>query len=157
MELTQGAHMPNASTSDAELVLRLYDLRREEMMRKARNFIVGDFWPKSGDEVVQISNAWGSEQNAYFRQVISFWEMAASLPLHGAVHADLFADWAGEMFFIYAKFQSILQETRDAMENQGFMANMEKFINSSQAYKDRISRMAPRVAKMGQSRRASAK
>ncbi len=75
--------MANVSTSEAELVLKLYDLRREEVMRKARNFIVGDFWPKSADDVLAVANAWGSEQNAYFRQVISFWEMAASLPLRG--------------------------------------------------------------------------
>ena len=148
--------MANATTSDAELVLKLYDLRREDVMRKARNFIVGDFWPKSAEDVVNLANAWGSEQNAYFRQVISFWEMAASLPLRGAVNSELFADWAGEMFFVYAKMSPILKETREAMDNPGFMANVETFINSSQVFIDRVGRMAPRVAKMGQSRRASA-
>jgi hypothetical protein len=149
--------MGNITTSDAELVLKLYDLRREEVMRKARNFVVSDFWPKSAADVLDVANAWGTEQNAYFRQVISFWEMSASLPLRGAVNSELFADWAGEMFFIYAKMSPILQETREAMENPGFMANIEKFISSSEAYLDRLGRMAPRVAKMGQSRRAAAK
>jgi hypothetical protein len=81
-----------ATAADAELVLRLYELRREEMLRKARRFLVFDFNPKTLEELRAVSRDTKSEKNPYWRQVLSFWEMAASLVLRGALDADLFLD-----------------------------------------------------------------
>jgi hypothetical protein len=122
--------MPNAMHHDAEIVLKLYDLRREEVMRKAREWMVGDFWPTSADDVLKIANS-GFKKSAYYRQVISFCEMACSLPLHGAVHTELFANWCGEIIFIFAKFKPYLAEIRQKTNNPGFLGNTEKFMQSS--------------------------
>ena len=87
-----------ATTADAQLILQFYDLRREAEMRKARNFI-GSFSPKSFEDVMKVVGAFGNQENAWFRQVYSYWEMAASLVLRGAVNDTLFNDNSGEMYF----------------------------------------------------------
>src|SRR5581483_3950410 len=117
-----------ATHADAELVLKLYDLRRESVMREARNFIAG-FNPQSADEIVALVNVSGTKENAYFRQVTSFWEMAATLVLHGTLNEGLFLDVAGELFFIYAKFAPFLEEVRAKLEMPGFLAKSEEIIN----------------------------
>jgi hypothetical protein len=78
------------TTSDAHLILELYDLRREAEMRKARNWFAGEFFPQSADDFVKIANAFPSQENAWMRQVAGYWDMAASLVLHGAVNEELF-------------------------------------------------------------------
>ena len=90
---------PQATHHDAELILKLYDLRREPVMRDARNFVVG-FWPKSVDEILALTNAFGSKENAYLRQVYGYWEMVAALVVHGTLNALLVFDTCQEMYFV---------------------------------------------------------
>ena len=73
-----------ATAEDARLVLKLYDLRREAEMRKARHFMTAEFWPKDADEFIKVANALGTQENAWLRQVGGYWDMAAALVLHGA-------------------------------------------------------------------------
>lgn len=93
-----------ATASDAELILQLYKLRQEETLRRARRFMVFEFHPKSLEELRAVSRNPGSEQNAYWRQAISYWEMAASFVLRGALDPELFFDSANEGILLYAKF-----------------------------------------------------
>jgi len=139
-----------ASHHDAEIVLKLYDLRREEVMRKARNFMSTQFWPKSGSEVVKLMQDFGSENNAYFRQVTSFWDMATTLVHRGAVDPDLFSDWSGEMFFIFAKLHPYLDEVRKQMDAPQWMGNIIKFIESRPENKTKFDAFKKRVAGMTQ-------
>jgi hypothetical protein len=99
-----------ASNADAELILKLYELRTETVMRQARAWIVGEFWPATADEFFVVQNDSGSQKNAWLRQVVTYWEMAASLVLHGALSADLFVDCNPEPFYILAKLAPILPE-----------------------------------------------
>lgn len=92
-----------ATHHDAEIILKLYDLRREEVLRKARHWMVFEFNPKTQEEFLAVLQGYGTQENAYFRQVISYWEMAASLVVHGAVKSDLYLDSNGEGIFIFAK------------------------------------------------------
>ena len=91
------------TATDAELILKLYDLRREAEMRKARNWWLG-FWPESTEDVMKIAMALGTQENAWMRQVGGYWELAASLVLHGTLSRDLFLEgsFSGEMFLIFA-------------------------------------------------------
>jgi hypothetical protein len=118
-----------ATPADADIVLKLYDFRREPLMREARNWFLMKFWPKTAQDVVAVATAFGTQENAYFRQIVSYWEMSASLVLQGALHPDLFLDWSGEMMFFFAKFQPILNDVREAMKNPGFFAKVETVIN----------------------------
>ena len=101
-----------ATPADAEIILRLYELRREEVMRKARAWVVGEFWPKTADEYYAVAMNPADPHNAYVRQVLSYWEMAAAMVLHGSVSAELFVDCNAEGFFLLAKFAPILDEIR---------------------------------------------
>lgn len=92
-----------ATHNDADIILKLYDLRREEVLRKARHWMTSEFNPKTPEEFLAVLQASGSQENAYFRQVVSYWEMAASLVVHGAVKSDLYLDSNGEGIFIFAK------------------------------------------------------
>ena len=93
-----------ATASDAQLILQLYDLRREAEMRKARSWWLGEFWPQSDDDYTKVAGAMGSQENNWLRQVIGYWSMAASFVLHGALNEDLFLQPAvsGEMYFVFA-------------------------------------------------------
>src|ERR1035441_3059866 len=95
-----------ATTVDAEVVMRLYELRREETLRKARHFMVFEFQPKTLEQLRAVSRDVKAKENVYWRQALSYWEMAASFVLQGAVDPDLFLDSNGEGILLYAKFRS---------------------------------------------------
>ena len=133
---------PNAS--DAEICMKLYELRREAELRKARNFVNFQFQPQSVDDVMKIAQAIGTQENAWMRQVFSFWEYAASLVNQGVVQRDLFFTWNGEMAFVYAKFKPYLEEGRKRMNNPNFMAGVEKAVNSSPEIKKHVEMIRQR-------------
>ncbi len=106
-----------ATAADAEVVLRLYELRREETLRKARHFMVFAFQPKTLEELRAVSRDVTATDNAAWRQALSYWEMAASLVLRGAVDVDLFLDSNGEGILLYAKFHHFHAETEKESGN----------------------------------------
>jgi len=106
-----------ATTGDAEVVMRLYELRREETLRDARRFMIFDFNPKTLEELRAVSRDVTSKENAAWRQVLSYWEMAASLVLRGAVDPDLYFDSNGEGIVLYAKFHHFHAETEKESGN----------------------------------------
>lgn len=147
-----------ATAADADICMKLYDLRREAEMRKARDFVNFQFQPKSVDDVVALTQALGAKENAWARQVFSFWENAASLVLNDVVHPTLFFAWNGEMVFVYAKFKPFLKELRQKMENPFFLAGVEKAVNSSPEMRKRVEIIQKRLAKMaGKTRAAKSK
>ena len=123
-----------ATAADAEIVMRLYDLRREETLRKARHFMGFAFNPKNLDELRAVSRDMTAADNVLWRQALSFWEMAASLVLRGAVDADLFLDSNGEGILIYAKFHHFHAETEKESGNI-FMKNTAELIQKYPAAK----------------------
>ncbi|MBZ5721209.1 MAG: hypothetical protein LAO03_12590 [Acidobacteriia bacterium] len=136
------------TTADAELILKLYDLRREAEIRKARNWWLTQFWPESVDEIVKIATALGTQENAWLRQVGGYWEMAASLALHGAVNQELFLEpsFSGEMFFLFAKVHPFLKELREKMQSPTLFRNVETLINGSERAKEFFKMTETRVA-----------
>jgi hypothetical protein len=106
-----------ATTADAEVVMRLYELRGEETLRKARYFMIFEFKPTTLEELRAVSRDPTAKENAYWRQVISYWEMASSFVLRGAVDPDLFLDSNGEGILLYAKFHHFHAETEKQSGN----------------------------------------
>jgi hypothetical protein len=106
-----------ATTADAEVVMRLYELRREQTLRAARRFMVFEFQPKTLEELRAVSRDVTAKDNAAWRQVLSYWEMAASFVLRGAVDADLFLDSSAEGILLYAKFHHFHAETEKESGN----------------------------------------
>ena len=116
-----------ATPADAEIILKLYELRTETVMRQARAWIAGEFWPNTAEEFFAVALNPADAHNAFFRQVITYWEMAAAMVLHGAVSADLFVDCNGEGFFLLAKFAHILEAIRERMPT--FMSKTSEMVN----------------------------
>ncbi|MFP5275573.1 MAG: hypothetical protein ACLGPM_00540 [Acidobacteriota bacterium] len=142
-----------ATPADAEIILRLYELRREPVMRQARAWIAGEFWPRTVEEFFAVAENPADPHNAYFRQVTSYWEMAAALALHGAVSADLFVDCNGEGFFLLAKFAPLLEKIHE--RNPAFLAKtsalISRFSTAAQRYDAIRKRVeAARAARQGQ-------
>lgn len=137
-----------ATAADAQLILKLYDLRREAEMRKARHWWVTQFWPQSADDFMKISFTMGTQENNWLRQVSGYWSMAASFVLQGALNADLFLQPAisGEMFLIFAKVQPFLKELREKAGDPHMFGTIEKVITSSKFGRDRLKLTLKRVA-----------
>ncbi len=115
-----------ATPADAEIILRLYELRRETLMRQARAWITGEFWPTTAEEYFAVAGNAADPHNPWLRQVLSYWEMAAAMVLHGAVSAELFVDCNGEGFFLLAKFAPILDEIRK--KSPGFLIKTAELV-----------------------------
>ncbi len=142
--------MPSTpTTADAELIMKLYDLRRESEIRKARNWWLG-FWPESTDDIVKIGTALGTQENAWLRQVGGYWEMAASFVLHGTLNRELFLEpsFSGEMFVFFGKVEPFLKELREKMQNPGIFGNVEKLIMTSAGGPERLKQTQERLAMM---------
>jgi hypothetical protein len=140
--------MPKKSTAaDAQVILELYNLRREPELRKARDWWVAKFWPSSADEIQKVAMAMGTQENAWLRQVGGYWGMAASLVLHGAIDAELFLQpsISGEMMFVFAKVQPFVKELREKMGDPQLFANIEKVITSSKFGRERLNLTLKRV------------
>ena len=144
--------------ADAEVILKLYDLRREAEMRKARSWFLG-FWPTSADEIMKIGQAMGTQENNWIRQVSGYWEMAASMVLHGAVNQDLFMEtsFCGEMFFIFAKLNPFLKELRVKMDAPKMWGNVETLIKSSKKGRETLALFEGRVAARAKTMASTAK
>src|SRR5579884_1685522 len=102
--------MSTATHADAELILKLYDLRREPELRRARKFMVETFWPANFEEFAAVIAAFGTQENAWFRQVVGYWSMVASFVETGILDPDLLLDGTGEMWFIYTKLKPFIPE-----------------------------------------------
>jgi len=124
-----------ATPADAEIILKLYELRTEAVMRQARAWIAGEFWPKTADEFFAVMENPADPHNAFLRQVLGYWEMASAMVLHGAVSAELFVDCNGEGFFLLAKFAPILEAVR--VKYPIFMAKTSELINRFSAASQR--------------------
>jgi len=132
-----------ATPADAEIVLKLYELRTEKVLREARAWITGEFWPKTAEEFFAVAENPADPHNAWFRQVITYWEMAAAMVLHGAVSAELFVDCNGEGFFLLAKFAPILEAIRE--RNPTFMVKTSELINRFSAASQRYEAVVKRL------------
>ena len=137
------------TTTDAELILKLYDLRREAELRKARNWWLG-FWPESAEDIMKIATALGTQENAWMRQVGGYWEMAASFVLHGVLNRELFLEgsFSGEMFVQFGKIEPFLKEVREKMQNPNIFANVEKVIQTSAGGMERLKQTQERMASL---------
>jgi hypothetical protein len=142
------------TASDAQLILQLYDLRREAEMRKARSWWLGEFWPQSADDVLKVAWAMGTQENNWLRQVGGYWNMAASFVLHGALNEELFIQPAvsGEMVFVFAKIQPFLKELREKMGDPQMFANIEKVITGSKFGRERLKLTLKRVETLREKR-----
>jgi hypothetical protein len=118
-----------ATYDDANLILRLFELRREEKMRQARDWFSRNFAPDSMEEAQKLMPM-GGQENAYFRMVVSYWEMVASLIASGVLNQDLFFQSGGEMLFVWERIRELVPAFREMTKNPEAWKNLETVGNA---------------------------
>jgi hypothetical protein len=129
---------------DADLILKLYDLRREKTMRDARNWFF-TFNPQGPQDFIDVLT---SDKSGLYRMVISYWDMACSLVNNGAIDADMFNDANGEHVFVYAKLEPFIPALRQEMGNPKFLAHLEKAVKEIPDYEEKLANIRDRMAKI---------
>lgn len=138
------SHKPTPDHHDADLVLKLYDLRREPVMRQSRQ-VMADFLPRSFADVQAVLQP-THPHNAAYRQVSSYFEMAYGMARHGIVNADYLAENTGEGLLLFAKLQPFLAELRGATSPFAFQ-NAEWLLQNSAAAQQRFQVFQARIAR----------
>jgi hypothetical protein len=130
--------MSSTPYESATLLLRLYELRREPTMREARNWFAREFNPSSIDDVVQ---ALMGPNSGHFRMVTSYWDMAASFVLNGAIDEQMFNDANGEQIGVFAKMEPFLNDYRARMGNPKYLAQLEQIVMRRPGAKESLAAM----------------
>jgi hypothetical protein len=125
------------AAKSAELIMKLYDLRREETMRKARNWMF-TFNPTSVEDVEKTMM--DPEVGGYLRMVLSYWDMAASFVNHGAIDAEMFKDTVGEHIGVFAKIEPFIGDLRVKWEMPDAFKHLEKVIYDTPDGKERLAK-----------------
>lgn len=118
-----------ATYEDANLILRLFELRREEKLRAARDWFGANFQAASLEEAQKLIPM-GSKENAYFRMVVSYWDMAATFVTSGVLNQDLFLQTNGELLFVWERVRHIVPGFRQMMKNPDAWKNLETVANA---------------------------
>lgn len=143
-----------SKSESAELILKLYDLRREPVMRKARDWMF-TFHPESAEHY--SATMMDPEIGAYLRMVTSYWDMAASLVVHGAIDREMFNDTNGEHMLVFAKIEPLLPQLREMWDAPDAFKNLENVVMGSDGGAERLKKMQDWLNSMrGQSSEASA-
>ena len=128
----------------AQLILTLFEQRREETMRKARDYFV-TFDPASFEEF--MAGMMGP-QGGYIRMVLTYWDMAASLVENGAIDEKMFRDANGEYVLVFARVEPFIPQLREAFANPGFLQHLEKFALGLPDARKRLDSMLQRIRGM---------
>jgi hypothetical protein len=116
--------MSKATYDDVNLILRLYDMRREEKLRAARTWFVTNFKPKNMEEMAKLAGP-GSDGNANFRQAISYWEMVASFVTAGVLNEELLFQNTRELLLFWLRIKPVVKEVREVQRDPNAWKNLE--------------------------------
>jgi hypothetical protein len=136
---------------DADLVLKIYDLRREPVMRESRSAINAKFWPRSAEEAVAVTAA-EHPLNAAFRQTSGYWEMVYGMARHGIIHPDFLVENNGEGLVLYARIEPYLAAFRQAT-SPGSFRNAEWVATNCPTGQMLMERYRARVKRMLEAKR----
>lgn len=137
--------MSSSPYESATLLIRLYELRRDTTMREARDWYARGFNPNTIEDVLQVV---GGPHSGHFRMVTSYWDMAASFVLNGAIDEQMFHDANGEQVVAFAKIEPFLAEYRERLGLPGYLANLEKLVLSRPGAKERMAALRDRFRAM---------
>ncbi len=130
---------------DAELVLKLYELRRDDTLRESRK-ILNAWYPKTFDDVMAITKP-DHPHNAAFRQVTGYWDMAFNMARHGVIHSDFLAENASEGLWFFARIERFVEEFRKMTTPNAF-SNFEWVVTNTQRGREMMPYYRERIAKI---------
>ena len=126
----------SSTFESAQLVLKLYELRRDPVMRVARDWFFRKFNPSSIEDFLAVLDG---AHNPHYRMVIGYWDMAAALVAHGAIDAAIFRDTNQEVLSVYAKIQPFLGELRSLTRAPEYLRNLERVIADMPGSEERLT------------------
>lgn len=109
---------------DADLALKLYELRRESVMRESRAALVSGFLPTSLEDVIAVTKP-DHPLNAAYRQCTTYWEMVYAMARHGVMHAEFMMESNGEGLLLFTRIEPWLEEFRAHIGNPLSLRNAE--------------------------------
>jgi hypothetical protein len=133
----------------ATLILKLFELRRDPLLRQARDWFLLEFHPRTIEEV---QAALASEHNPRIRMVLGYWDMACSLVTHGAIDAAMFRDASGEIIGTFSKVEPLLADWRRTLGRADYLRHMEEVVMGYPDAADRLATMRKRLAAAGAAR-----
>lgn len=143
-----------SKAESADLILKLYETRREPVMRNARSWMI-TFFPESADDVMRaIMNP---DTSAYYRMVMTYWDMAASFVNHGAIDEEMFTDANAEYFVLFAKIEPFLAELKETMGNPKMLANLEKLVMRQPNARERLQKSRESMKRVMEARKQTDK
>lgn len=125
----------------AQLILKLFELRRDPLLREARNWFIREFHPQSIEDVKKVI---AGPNNPKYRMVIGYWDMACSMVTHGAIDRQMFLDANGEIFATFAKIHPILKELREMAPLPGVAKHIEQLVLSVPDVEPRLEALRQR-------------
>ncbi len=128
---------------DADLIIKLYDLRREPVMRESRTRIFAEFWPTSAEDVLAVYQP-GHPLNAALRQITGYWEMVYGMARHGIVHADYLVENSTEGLHLFARVEPYVPVVRERLTPR-YLQNAEWVVQNSTLAAEVLSRMRVNV------------
>jgi len=140
-------HSAPPTIDDANLILRLYELRREDKLRAAREWFRTKFYPWSLEDLRVVIQTPG-EENTNYRMVTTYWDMACSFVATGVLHADLFFQSAGEAFMVWSRLESYAVRVRSELQTPWFMVHVEKAVGMVPWGQERLAIFRARLAAM---------
>ena len=143
--------------AQGQLQLQLYDLRREAKIRQAREWCLQNFFPETMEDLQRLAPP-DSQESAFMRMVVSYWDQACLLLNYGLLHEELFFLTGGEFFQVWVRIEPVVGAMRQGFRNPHMFSNLEK---AAQRYKKWSERRAPGSLEafrqyMQQSRKAAA-
>lgn len=136
--------MRKPTHADAELLLHLYEIRREPELRKARQWFLTDFHPTGWDEI-QARYLTHTQEDRYFRMTTAYWEMVGALVNRGLLHPELFFDHTGEDIATWDRCLSWIEGARAGLRPT-YLCHFEQMVKDHKAYRERLNAAARRAA-----------
>jgi hypothetical protein len=128
--------MGQVTQDQVNLLLKLYDMRREPRLREAREWVAANFHAKSPEDVMRICPP-GSRENAYMRMVLGYWEMVASIVNRGLIDEDFFFENTGEQWAVFEQVKSVLPAWRAMFSSPKFLGNLEAQCKRLEAWREK--------------------
>jgi len=126
--------MPKVTHDQADLLLRLYEIRREPKMREARDWYFSKFHPATFEDI-QKQAPMGSPESAFMRMVISYWDMAANMVNRGLIEESFFFETSGEQWMVWERIKSFVPQQRERSKNPHMYENLEKHVKKLEAWR----------------------
>jgi len=128
--------MGEVTNEQVNLMLRLYEDRREPRLREARDWYAANFHVRNQEEMWRLCPP-GSQANTYMRMVVGYWEMVASIVNRGLIDEDLFFECSGEQWGVWEQLKPVIGEVRAMFKSPTLFANLEKHVERLEAWREK--------------------